>query len=87
LICLVPSVGQRAEERGRELAKRSSRLTSTDATHCSPPPPPKVRDFVRTTDAAYSLSCCFLDHPDFNRGLRGYLDSTGVAAIVLGTRR
>jgi hypothetical protein len=51
------------------------------------PPRPQVRDFVRGTDAAYRLGCSFLGHPDFNLGLRGYLEDTGVLAIVLGTRR
>ena len=49
--------------------------------------PPQVRDFVRATDAAYALGNVYLDHPDFNAGLRGHLDAGGVAAIVLGTRR
>lgn len=47
----------------------------------------QVRDFVRETDGCYRLGCSFLDHPDFNQGLRGYLDASGVLAIVLGTRR
>jgi hypothetical protein len=47
----------------------------------------QVREFVRHTDATYSLGCSFLTHPDFNAGLKGYLDGTGVLAIVLGTRR
>jgi hypothetical protein len=42
---------------------------------------------VRGTDSAYRLGCSFLDHPDFNLGLRGYLETSGVLAIVLGTRR
>ncbi|KAI8473634.1 MAG: MoaB/Mog domain-containing protein, partial [Monoraphidium minutum] len=47
----------------------------------------EVRDFVRSTEAEYRLGCGFLDHPDFNAGLRGYLEASGVLAIVLGTRR
>lgn len=48
---------------------------------------PEVRAFVRSTDAAYRLGCRFLGDPDFNAGLRDYLDQTRVAAVVLGTRR
>ncbi|GBF98909.1 FAD synthase [Raphidocelis subcapitata] len=47
----------------------------------------EVRDFVRTTDSAYRLGVAFLDDPDFNAGLRGYLEGSGALAIVLGTRR
>jgi len=64
-----------------------SACSSAHNKHKQTQPITQVRDFVRTTDDAYSLSCCFLDHPDFNRGLKGYLEATGVLAIVLGTRR
>jgi hypothetical protein len=35
----------------------------------------------------YNLEVDYITDPDFKKGLEGYIASTGIAAIVLGTRR
>lgn len=35
----------------------------------------------------YALCMAFLCNPDFKAGLEGYLQESGVRAIILGTRR
>ncbi|KAL6762532.1 MoaB/Mog domain-containing protein [Haematococcus lacustris] len=47
---------------------------------------PEVLEFVKAADTQYQLGLEYLSDPDFRRGLTTYLSSTGVQAVVLGTR-
>ncbi|KXZ50142.1 hypothetical protein GPECTOR_17g778 [Gonium pectorale] len=47
----------------------------------------EVKQFVEGADKQYSLDVEYIAEQDFKKGLCDYLESTGVMAIVLGTRR